>query len=167
MKIKFKVLVVLFVLISSVTHGQTSLYSLDCGNLGHYKRVSYIDSLEVQTSYNSTTQNANSGTSIFTVFTHSSQNNSRQAVLLNSKTLINVYPRLVKDSYFINIEVEQNCEANIQLVDMFGRCIITEKQSLKKGLNIFEREKGNISSGQYFVKVQIANNIYVKKIVIS
>lgn len=81
---------------------------------------------------------------------------------------LNVYPNPVKDIATLDIILNSNSIATIQVIDMLGKNIIDlGNKSIKAGQNSIELKTSNLNSGMYFVKVCTDKGTITKKITVS
>ena len=78
------------------------------------------------------------------------------------------YPNPVNDMLNLEISMLESTHANISVVDMLGREVISLGEvSLATGINRFEINTSNLSNGAYFVKIISNAGITSKKITVN
>ncbi|MGR6087466.1 MAG: T9SS type A sorting domain-containing protein [Arcticibacter sp.] len=160
-----------FLTLTVVQAQQDSTYSYvyDCDSCGTFETISF-EPIELETEVDISSEILpDTSTSTLAQFSSVSlrKASTSSGVLSSSKTHLNIYPIPVKSNFFINIESDRECIADIMLFDLFGRQAISYKQNLTKGMNVIEQSSSKLISGNYFVKASFNNNFYVKKLMIQ
>lgn len=72
----------------------------------------------------------------------------------DDNTIVDIYPNPVKDD-FVYIKMHANTEysANITVMDITGRVVLTEAQSITEGRNLLSFSTENLPTGAYFVRI--------------
>lgn len=83
---------------------------------------------------------------------------------LNIEELINIYPNPVSDALYIEVDDEYSDEMSLQVYDIFGR-----EMNIRQENEVFGPVKlilNDVSSGIYFVKINIGDQSVSKKITV-
>ncbi|MCK4665026.1 MAG: T9SS type A sorting domain-containing protein [Bacteroidales bacterium] len=82
---------------------------------------------------------------------------------------ITIYPNPVINKATISYMLLNNANVDISIFDILGNKIldIVENQEMQKGLSNIEFSTNQINAGIYFVKLNIENKTYIKRIVIE
>lgn len=83
--------------------------------------------------------------------------------LITSSNL-NIYPNPAKNQFMIDLNSQNEGLATIELLDIFGRQIMTEERAVISGLNNFVMNIKDIKTGFYLVTVSQNNHRIIKKI---
>jgi hypothetical protein len=76
---------------------------------------------------------------------------------------IAVYPNPVKDLMLVNITSDKLDKALININDMNGKIIYTKIMNITEGMNYVNVNTSAMSSGTYIIKIQLNNDLVVKK----
>jgi len=90
-------------------------------------------------------------------------------VTISASTLsvpVSLYPNPTKSAFNIDIQSAQQTNVTIVIVDMQGRVVVTKEVQTNKGMNtISVDEASGLNTGVYFVKVKMANDSQIFKLV--
>ncbi len=78
-----------------------------------------------------------------------------------------VYPNPVTSTLKIEISVRANSEATLQLIDLSGRLILTQKNWLSNGRNNIALYVSHISKGTYLVQVNVAERSFSETVIVN
>lgn len=162
----------LFLTTANFAHAQqdsTYNYIYNCDSCGTFETVSF-ELIELETNVDISAE-VLPDTSINTLAQFSSVTLRKASPSLTNifnlnKNYLNIYPNPAKTNYFLNMVSPQECMAEIQLCDLYGRQILYYKETLHEGMNVIEQSSDKLISGNYFVKVNFNNNIFVKKLLL-
>ncbi|WP_372947623.1 M6 family metalloprotease domain-containing protein [Mariniphaga sp.] len=94
--------------------------------------------------------------------------------LLSAKTEVNYYPNPFSDDITIEINLAEDAEVQIEVLNQLGQRIqmVTNKLLLQNGRNKFSWDGINyanqqVSSGIYYLRIVLANEIIIKKLIYS
>jgi hypothetical protein len=76
---------------------------------------------------------------------------------------IAVYPNPVKDLMLVNITSDKLDKALISINDMNGKIVYTKIMNIAEGMNYVNVNTSVMSSGTYVIKIQLNNDLVVKK----
>jgi len=74
-----------------------------------------------------------------------------------------VYPNPVRDVMQVNITSDKLDRASISVTDLGGKLVYVKAISLNEGANYLNINTANFSSGTYVIKIQLTNDLVVKK----
>jgi hypothetical protein len=86
-------------------------------------------------------------------------------VTIDGVTIKDIYPSPVINDANIIIESEKFINTQMQVCDLLGNSILTKSINLSNGQNEFQIDLSDISSGTYFVKINVNGRILTEKIV--
>jgi hypothetical protein len=76
---------------------------------------------------------------------------------------ITMYPNPVKDRIQLNITSDKADRATITIVDISGKLVYSKATNLFEGPNNLNINTSNLKSGSYIIKVQLSDDLVVKK----
>ncbi|MFT3681787.1 MAG: T9SS type A sorting domain-containing protein [Ferruginibacter sp.] len=77
---------------------------------------------------------------------------------------INVYPNPVKDVLKVTITADRKTPGNISITDNSGRLLYNKATLINEGLNTIDINAAKFSAGSYLIKVQVADDVVIKKL---
>ncbi len=78
---------------------------------------------------------------------------------------ISSYPNPVRDNMRVNINAEKNGMANVIIADFSGKAIYSKMVSIAEGENNFNISTTGFTAGNYVIKIQMSENVVVKKFI--
>ena len=82
-----------------------------------------------------------------------------------TKLDLNIYPNPVSTFATLKFESTNNSFANVYVYDLSGRIVLSETNSIKKGVNEISLDLSNLKSGSYVVQIVDGINVYTQKII--
>jgi hypothetical protein len=82
-----------------------------------------------------------------------------------AEIFLSVQPNPFSDATTILFGAEQAREARLVITDVMGRLVLQQDIVAVSGLNTIRWDAGSISAGVYFIRVETAEGIAVRKIV--
>ncbi len=76
---------------------------------------------------------------------------------------ISIYPNPVRDVMLVNITSDKIDKAGISITDMNGKTVYVKTMSISEGMNYVNVNTANISSGTYVIKIQLNDDLVVRK----
>ena len=82
---------------------------------------------------------------------------------------LTIYPNPMINSATISMDLAKESTVSISLINMMGQTVssIVENKNLSSGNSTFEINKNNLSSGVYFVKINVNGKSRMEKLVIN
>ena len=74
-----------------------------------------------------------------------------------------VYPNPVKNNLQVSISADKADRATIQVVDLNGKLVYSQAVHVNEGSNTLSIQTGTFTSGAYVIKVQLSDDVVVKK----
>jgi len=84
-----------------------------------------------------------------------------------NKEQLMLYPNPVYHSATISIDVLNQGQATIQVIDLSGRVVSEEKESVLKGVNKLSFDLSYLASGTYIMKVAAGNQVFTGKFIVK
>ena len=76
----------------------------------------------------------------------------------NPLTIVSAFPNPTKDVFILEIENNIEGAAQVDVMDIAGRKVLSTQQSIEKGFNTLTLNVQNLSSGLYLVRIKDSNN---------
>ena len=73
-------------------------------------------------------------------------------------TILSAFPNPTKDVFILEIENNIEGAAQVDVMDIAGRKVLSTQQSIEKGFNTLTLNVQNLSSGLYLVRIKDSNN---------
>ncbi|MGI8892785.1 MAG: T9SS type A sorting domain-containing protein [Bacteroidia bacterium] len=159
------IITLLFIITCSWLFGQpdsTYTYTFNCQDCGTYETVSF-EPIDLQTSATVSNLILPDSANI-SIAQFSSGTLRKPKPKVTNSNRFKIYPNPVKDKFYLYIESSNSCNANYQLIDIYGRILIQKEKTIVEGVNIFKEEINSVAPGIYFVKATFNNNSLTKKI---
>jgi len=85
----------------------------------------------------------------------------------NENYNVQIFPNPAVNKAFISYELSTETDVNIQLVDVLGKIVFSEKYKKQSGICFKEFSVDEFSKGIYFVNVQMNNTVVTKKLIVQ
>jgi PKD repeat protein len=95
------------------------------------------------------------------------ENNRVCKELREQISLLDSYPNPVKQNLIINWIASQNEPVTIEIIDMFGKIVLSNSQTSSEGLNEFSWDAGRVENGLYIVKMTSKSSSKTERILIA
>ncbi|MFM2359256.1 MAG: hypothetical protein RLY16_1249, partial [Bacteroidota bacterium] len=74
-----------------------------------------------------------------------------------------IYPNPVNNAMQLNIAADKSDRATVQIFDLSGKMVYSQASSINEGLNYFNINTSKLNNGAYVIKVQLTDDVIVKK----
>jgi Secretion system C-terminal sorting domain len=78
-------------------------------------------------------------------------------------TDVTVYPNPVKNTMQLKVNSDKNDKALVTLIDLNGKTLLTTTFTVTNGTNILDVQTNTLKSGTYIIKIQLNDEIIIKK----
>jgi hypothetical protein len=85
----------------------------------------------------------------------------------SSTTSFSIYPNPAHDNLTVSIKANEHADFSLQLIDVSGRVVLADSRKGLAGLNIYELDISNLSTGVYMLEVKSVNDKWRTKVVVE
>ncbi len=85
-------------------------------------------------------------------------------LLNNDNNHVNIYPNPAKNNVFIDYQLENTNEINIQILNELGQVVMNNNSSTNDKRGTLEIDVNHLASGVYFIKIESGNYTHFEKI---
>jgi hypothetical protein len=85
----------------------------------------------------------------------------------NKAIMVNLYPKPARDKMTLQIASDRTLNTSVQVIDNYGRVVMTVPLPLIKGNNTFNLSIGHLSQGQYYLRSTDENAIVNQRFTIA
>ncbi len=78
---------------------------------------------------------------------------------------VNVYPNPSNGHFYVEMEGDLGDEAEVQVLDLMGRVVMTQKMNTTANYSTATIEMENAPAGNYFIKIQTSKEVFTKKFI--
>ncbi|MEN8956765.1 MAG: M43 family zinc metalloprotease [Flavobacteriales bacterium] len=88
---------------------------------------------------------------------------------LDALTGVSIFPNPMTNQATIELDLKKDAEVNVSVINAVGALVhqVASKQSVSQGNTQFKFSKNNLSSGVYFVNIEVNGTRQIKKLVIN
>lgn len=102
-----------------------------------------------------------------TNYNGTSKYSSIESVHFQGIQILSAYPNPANGETTIIINSSESLNVTAEIIDAFGRVILNESMTLKKGINVVKIDLSRFSSGKYNLKIQSDNEHYFDSKILS
>ena len=110
---------------------------------------------------------ANSTTNCYNLNVTTSVTTGIDPTLANSNAGYSIFPNPANHELHVGYASEKDQKISIQVIDQLGQLVKQYEQHVNVGYNEFQYSTGEFSQGIYFVRLQVGENVELRKLVIS